>query len=304
LRKCFRSSGLSGNQQQVETSLLEQFLYPKLGPGQMWEEVAAIIEKNGGQIIKRSKVTAIQLDGEKITAVIACNELTGQETCYNGDYFLSSMPVQDLIAAMGEAPPVAVSNIAAGLEYRDFITVGLLLKRLNIKNDTSIKTINNIVPDNWIYIQEPEVMLGRMQIFNNWSPYLVKDTDTIWLGLEYFCQEGDSLWSMKDADLADFAMQELVTIGIADPSNLLDTTVQRMTKAYPGYFGSYDRFAIIRQYVDRFTNLFLIGRNGMHRYNNMDHSMLTAMLAVENIINGRSDKSNIWSVNIEEDYHE
>lgn len=300
LRRC---TGRSGNS-LVETSLIEQFLYPKLGPGQLWDEVAAIIEKNGGIIIKHSRVCSIETDGDRIRSVTVFNELTSTTERHSGDYFFSSMPVSDLIAAMGNIVPVDVSSIAKGLRYRDFITVGLLLKQLKITNNTSISTINNIIPDNWIYIQEPEVKLGRLQIFNNWSPYLVKDPDTVWLGLEYFCNETDDLWSMPDRNIIKLAIDELAKIDIIDQVDVLDSTLLREAKAYPGYFGSYERFPEIRRYVDRFDNMFLIGRNGMHRYNNMDHSMLTAMKSVENIINGHTDKSNIWDVNVEEDYNE
>jgi protoporphyrinogen oxidase len=214
------------------------------------------------------------------------------------------MPVKELIAGMSVTVPAPVREVAAGLKYRDFMTVGLLLKKLKIGNETALKTVNNLVPDNWIYIQEREVKLGRLQIFNNWSPYLVRDPATVWVGLEYFCTEGDDLWSMPDTDFIRFAVSELASIEIIDPDDIIDSTVLRMPKAYPAYFGSYEQFDIIREYTDRFPNLFLVGRNGMHRYNNADHSMLTAMVAVENVIAGKPDKQNIWDVNAEEEYHE
>lgn len=292
------------DQKQVETSLIEQFLYPKLGPGQIWEKSAEMIEASGGQVIRYARVTGLETNDDKVIAVTVRNEQTGEVTRHEGDYFFSSMPVRELIAAMGNAVPQPVNEIANGLMYRDFITVGLLLKKLQISNDTSHKTINNIVPDNWIYIQEREVKLGRLQIFNNWSPYMVRDPNTVWMGLEYFCTEGDSLWTMADADFASFAINELASIDIIDPSDVIDFTVIRIPKAYPAYFGSYDSFGSIQAFTDRFTNLFLVGRNGMHRYNNADHSMLTSMVAVENIVNGIESKDNIWSVNAEEEYHE
>ena len=200
--------------------------------------------------------------------------------------------------------PPDVHEISNGLIYRDFITVGLLLKKLKIKNETNRKTINNIVPDTWIYIQEREVKVGRLQIFNNWSPYMVKDPDTVWIGLEYFCDEGDELWNMTDEEIAHLAVNEFSEIDIIEKENVLDHTVIRVQKTYPAYFGTYDRFDVIRKYTDGFHNLFLIGRNGMHRYNNQDHSMLTAMVAVENIINNVKSKDNIWNVNVEQEYHE
>jgi len=290
------------NQKNVETSLIEQFLYPKLGPGQIWEEVAAVVERHGGRIIRNARAVAIECAGNRIVAVRVRDDRTGTVTRHCGDYFFSSMPVRELIAAMGETVPAYVQEVAAGLVYRDFITVGLLLKKMKIKNETGLKTVNDLVPDNWIYIQEREVKLGRLQIFNNWSPYLVADPDTVWVGLEYFCTEGDELWLMRDTDIAGFAIDELASIDIIDPGDVLDSTVIRMPKAYPAYFGSYDKFDVVREHADRFANLFLVGRNGMHRYNNADHSMLTAMVAVENIIAGRADKANIWEVNAEADY--
>jgi protoporphyrinogen oxidase len=160
------------------------------------------------------------------------------------------------------------------------------------------------IPDNWVYIQERDVRIGRLQVFNNWSPFLVKDQKTIWLGLEYFCNEGDDLWSMSDETFKQFAIDELIKIDLIDPADVLDVTLLRVPKTYPGYFGTYDKFDVIKKYISNFSNLFLIGRNGMHRYNNSDHSMLTAMTAVDNIVEGISDKENIWAVNTEGEYHE
>jgi protoporphyrinogen oxidase len=210
------------------------------------------------------------------------------------------MPVKELVEALGDAPS-EIREVSDNLPYRDFITVGLLLKRLDLPDGTGP---TNLVPDNWIYIQERDVKIGRLQIFNNWSPYLVADPNTVWLGLEYFCNEGDELWSMKDEDFLAFATDELAHIGIIAKKDVLDGTVVRVKKTYPSYFGAYLHFDKVRAYVDRFPNLFLLGRNGMHRYNNADHSMLTAMTAVDNIVNGETDKANIWDVNTESDYHE
>jgi protoporphyrinogen oxidase len=175
---------------------------------------------------------------------------------------------------------------------------------MKIRNETAIPTVNNIVPDNWIYIQERDVKLGRLQIFNNWSPYLVQNPDTVWVGLEYFCNEGDEFWNKPDREISEFAIAELAHIDIIDKDDVLDSTVIRMQKAYPAYFGTYDDFYVVRNFTDRIENLFLIGRNGMHKYNNADHSMLTAMAAVENIVKGDPTKDNIWSVNTEDEYYE
>lgn len=290
--------------EKVETSLIEQFHYPKLGPGQIWEEAAARVVRHGGEVVRNAEVVGIETEGKAIRAVVVRNRVTGAKTRHAADYFFSSMPVRDLVAALGEAAPVEVREVAQGLKYRDFITVGLLLKRLAIRNETDVPALNGLIPDNWIYIQERDVKLGRLQIFNNWSPYMVQDPDTVWIGLEYFCNEGDRLWEMSDAEFSSFATDELASLGIVDRGDVLDSTVLRMPKAYPAYFGSYHRFDVIRDYTDRFENLFLIGRNGMHRYNNADHSMLTAMAAVENIIGGEKGKGNIWKINAEEEYHE
>jgi protoporphyrinogen oxidase len=302
-RSVFRKD-TSIDQKKTETSLIEQFMYPKLGPGQLWEEVARQVEAHGGAVVPDRRVEGIVWEEGKIVAVRVRDVASGRVEEVRGDYFFSTMPVRELVAAMGEGVPEEAARTAAGLVYRDFITVGLLLKRLKVGNTTRIRTVNDIIPDNWIYIQERDVQLGRVQVFNNWSPYLVRDPDTVWLGLEYFCTEGDRLWSMADDALAAFAAAELGKIDIIDPAAILDSVVIRMPKAYPAYFGSYDRFDTIRAFTDRFANLFLIGRNGMHRYNNADHSMLTAMTAVDNIVAGITAKENIWAVNAEGDYHE
>jgi protoporphyrinogen oxidase len=295
---------MSVGQKEVETSLINQFLYPKYGPGQLWEEVAGIVKSKGGQIYMGHKAIEIKSQNGKIISLKVKDEKMQELKEFKADFIFSSMPVRDLIEAMGQPVPQKVREVAAGLCYRDFITAGLLVKKLKIKNNTDIKTVNDIIPDNWIYIQEKDVKIGRLQVFNNWSPYMVADSDTVWLGLEYFCDVGDELWNMPDEEFKEFAVSELVKIGVIDRDDVLDGVVIRMEKTYPAYFGSYDRFDVIRDYTDSFANLFLIGRNGMHRYNNQDHSMLTAMTAVENIINGVTTKNNIWQVNAEEEYHE
>lgn len=300
VRKPFqRRSSIS--QKETETSLIEQFMYPKFGPGQMWEEVARRVELEGGEIHKRHTVRAFTHNGSKVTGATVVDETTGQAKEVAADYIFSTMPVKELIAGFGCDVPPEVKQVAEGLLYRDFITVGVLLRRLALPGGEGP---TNIVPDNWIYIQESEVKLGRLQVFNNWSPYLVADPNTVWLGLEYFCNEGDELWSKSDDEFFQFAVDELHRIQIIDKKDVLDGTVVRVKKTYPAYFGTYDHFDKIRAYTDCFENLYLLGRNGMHRYNNADHSMLTAMTAVDNIVNGETDKSNIWSVNTEAEYHE
>ena len=211
------------------------------------------------------------------------------------------MPVQELIRSIHTEVPDEVREIAEGLVYRDFITVGLLVDELEISEHGQGETL---IRDNWIYVQEPDVQVGRLQIFNNWSPYMVADPNTVWVGLEYFCNESDELWNLPDDEMIALGREELERIDIIDSSKVRDAVVLRVPKTYPAYFGTYDRFDVLREWVDAFDNLFLIGRNGMHRYNNQDHSMLTAMMAVDNILAGRTDKSNLWDVNTEEEYHE
>lgn len=293
------------SQKDTETSLIEYFLYPKLGPGQMWETVAKRVTEQGGEVRMNQVITKVHAEKGKIVAVDVLDTKTKKTTKIKGDYFFSTMPVNELIASFdGVKPPKNVREVAEGLPYRDFITVGLLMKKLKIKNETDRKTKNNVVPDNWIYIQEPNVKVGRLQVFNNWSPYLVKDNKNTWVGMEYFVNEGDELWSMKDKDMAQFGIKELAKINIIDEKDVLDHTVIRIKKTYPAYFGTYDRFDEIRKFTDSFDNLFLLGRNGQHRYNNQDHSMLTAIEAVKNVVSGRKDKENVWNVNVEKEYHE
>ena len=295
-----KSGGVS--QKNTETSLIEKFLYPKLGPGQLWEYVAESIRNDGGTILTGWVVDQIHIEGQTVTAVTARHEQTGETRRFEADYFFSTMPVKELVQAMQTDVPANVREVAGGLIYRDFITVGLLLDRLRIEEKS--ERGSQLLKDNWIYIQEPDVLVGRMQIFNNWSPYMVADPSKVWVGLEYFCYEADELWKKSDAEMKDLAIAEMEKIGILSRDDVRDGVVIHVPKTYPAYFGIYDRFNEVREYVDGFENLFLVGRNGMHKYNNQDHSMLTAMTAVDNIIEGRVDKSNIWAVNTEGEYHE
>ena len=295
-----RAGGIG--QKDTQTSLIEQFLYPKLGPGQMWEEVARLVKEKGGEIHTGYAVDSIGTDGWQVTSLEATNSATGAKETFTGDYFFSTAPIQELMRWFDVPPPENVREVSEGLVYRDFMTVGLLMSSLKIHDETPQG--KKLISDNWIYIQEPDVLLGRLQIFNNWSPFMVANPSHVWLGLEYFCNQSDALWNLSDERMTALAKEELGRIGIIDAAEVVDSTVLRMEKTYPAYFGTYDRFAEIRQHVDRYGNLFLVGRNGMHRYNNQDHSMLTAMMAVDNIIAGRTDKSGLWDVNTEMDYHE
>lgn len=290
-------------QKDVETSLIERFLYPKYGPGQMWEEVARKILGMGGEIHTELSAEGLLTENGKVRAVV-CRDRNGQPREFRGDFFFSTMPIKELVSSLDCSVPADVRAISDGLQYRDFITVGLLLEDLKIKEDAPNGNGNRLVSDNWIYIQEPDVFAGRLQIFNNWSPGMVADATKVWVGVEYFCNEGDDLWNRDDAALTSLAREELDKIGIIEKAKVLDSTVLRMPKSYPAYFGTYQDFPRLQAYLDSFENLFLLGRNGMHKYNNQDHSMLTAMTAVDNIIEGRADKSNIWAVNTEMEYHE
>jgi protoporphyrinogen oxidase len=298
LRGIFRPKD-SGSfaQRKSETSLIEKFLYPKLGPGQLWEHAAGLIRQQGGEIHFGVSVDRIHAAGGKIVSVEAVAE-SGERVLYSGDYFLSTMPVRDLVRAM-DAVPAQVSSVSEGLRYRDFIIVGLLVKKLAVaENDGSP------LKDNWIYIHEPGVKAGRLQIFNNWSPWLVSRPDRVWIGLEYFCNGSDPIWQLSDKAMVALAAEEAARIGIIRAEDVEDTHVERVPKSYPAYTGSYSQFDVIRNFTDSFANLFLVGRNGMHKYNNQDHSMLTAMTAVENIVNGIATKDNIWAINTEMEYQE
>jgi protoporphyrinogen oxidase len=301
LKKSFQPKRVDVAQKETETSLIEQFLYPKYGPGQMWEEVARKVLERGGKVHMNQSVTEIHVTGNRVSGVTT-TDAQGQKSRYDADFVFSTMPVQQLVRSLRTSVPANVREVSEGLIYRDFITVGLLLKNLKIKEET--EQGQQLIRDNWIYIQEPDVFAGRLQIFNNWSPWMVSDPQKVWVGVEYFANEGDSLWTRNDEQLKKLAVEELVRIGIIEESALLDSVVLRMPKAYPAYFGTYSRFGEIRTFLDSFENLFLTGRNGMHRYNNQDHSMLTAMVAVDNIIAGCADKANIWELNTEMEYHE
>jgi protoporphyrinogen oxidase len=306
-RKAFASSN-DVNQKDTETTLIERFLYPKLGPGQMWETVADIVKEKGGEIIMESTASSVAVDGKRVTSVEIRNNNTDEKTVLNADYVFSTMPVKELITALKTPIPANVQEVSSGLVYRDFITVGLLVRKLVVedheKGVRAPESGSASVADNWIYIQEPDVKLGRLQIFNNWSPYMVADPNTTWLGLEYFCDETDDMWKWENKKMVEFAGEELERIGIIKREDILDAVVIHMPKTYPGYFGTYNRFDELVKWIDQFENLFLVGRNGMHKYNNQDHSMLTAMVAVENIANGVTTKENLWSINTEEEYHE
>lgn len=289
---------------KVETSLIEEFSYPKLGPGQLWEITASEVEKLGGTILMNSQVTEIHKDADnKITGITYL--VDGVKNELEGDIVISSMPLKDLVVGMNDVPD-KVMTIARGLPYRDYMTVGVLVKKLNLENKTNIKTIGNIVPDCWVYIQDRRVKMGRFQIYNNWSPYMVKDLEnTVWLGLEYFVQEGDEYWTMSNKEFSDFAIDEMIRLKLINSKDeVIDYHVERVKKAYPAYFDTYNEIDAVIEFVNTIPNLYCVGRNGQHRYNNIDHSMCTSFEAVKNIKNNIEDKSNVWAVNTESEYHE
>lgn len=291
---------------KVETSLIEEFLYPKYGPGQLWELTAEKVRDMGGEILTNARVTGVHISDEKqadsVTYVTG-----GEERQLAADIVISSMPLKDLAAGMNDVPEDAAA-VAAGLPYRDYMTVGVLVPSecLKLKNETDRKTVGNIVPDNWVYVHDRNVRMGRFQIYNNWSPYLVSDLEhTVWMGLEYFCNEGDDMWSMSDKDFAHMAIREMKEMKlIGHLQDVKDWHVERVKKAYPAYFDTYADMDILRNWLDTIPNLYCVGRNGQHRYNNLDHSMCTSFETVRAILAGGGDKSAIWAVNTEKEYHE
>jgi len=303
VKKLFRARSEGGDlaQKGTDTSLIERFMYPKFGPGQLWEHVAELIQQKGGEINLGWKVDKINFaeGGPLRVASVEAVRADGERRAFAGDYFFSTMPMRDLIRAMKIPIPANVLEVSEGLQYRDFITVGLLVDRLKV-----MEPDGGLLKDTWIYIQEPDVLLGRLQIFNNWSPYLVSDPGKVWIGLEYFCYETDELWKKSDEEMKQFAIAEVAKIGILNAAEVSDAHVVRVPKTYPAYFGTYDRFDELKAFTDRIENLFLVGRNGMHKYNNQDHSMLTAMAVVDGLAAGRVDKQALWEINTEQEYHE
>ena len=308
LKKYFSNFNKSQNlidQKGTETSLIERFLYPKFGPGHMWEEVANDLVSDGVSIIKEAEVTEIFLDDEKNKVKSIKLKNKGEYEIHSYDYIISSMPISELMLSISgknkiKIFPESLQEIAYNLPYRDFITVGLLLNNIHTPNGDELD-------DTWIYVQESDVKVGRLQIFNNWSPYLVANKDKKWVGLEFFCQEGDEIWSLNNSELISLAKNELQKLKLCGPDDFIDGTVIREKKTYPAYFDSYVNFDLLKNKFDEIENLFLIGRNGMHKYNNQDHSMLTGFRAAELIYKGetsKKDKKMLWEINAEQDYHE
>jgi protoporphyrinogen oxidase len=301
IRSVFKKNK-SLTQKGVSSSLIEQFLYPEKGPGQMWETVAQKVLELGGEIRLETCIEKIHVAAENRVSSVSCREMgSGQTSDLKGDYFFSTIPVKHLIEGLENTPvPEKIKQVASHLQYRDFIIVGMLFKKQKDQSGGKISELK----DNWIYLQDGALMAGRLQIFNNWSPFMVKDEENIWVGLEYFCQDTDPVWNKEPEDMIQLALKEIKKTGLINTKEMLDATVIKVPKAYPSYIGSYAQFPLLQEFLDKFGNLYLIGRNGMHRYNNADHSMMTAMVAVDNIIQHQHSRSNIWSVNMEQDFHE
>jgi len=292
----------------TETSLIEQFYYPKLGSGQMWEALALEVEKMGGTILKNHKVVQINFNNMNIKSV-EC-DVDNERVEIAGDIFISSMPIHDLVKDLkGEEVPENIYRIATNLPYRSFMTVGLVVDKINLKNVTDIPTFGNTVPDDWIYMQEPEVKMGRIQFFNNWSPYIFPNKEDmekeVFMALEYFCDENDEYWNMSDDEFINFAVKEAIQVGVIDNENQVMHSIRtKVKKAYPAYFDTYYEIDKVIEYLNNIDNLYCVGRNGQHRYNNMDHSMITGMETARIIRNDVKDKTPIWNVNTEKSYHE
>ncbi|MEC4888458.1 MAG: NAD(P)/FAD-dependent oxidoreductase [Nitrospira sp.] len=278
----------NGAGESVVKTLIDSFHYPKRGPGMMWEAVADKVKKEGSEVLLESEARKISWQGNQVVSVDV--DVRGRREVLRGAHYISSMPIRELIQRFDPPVPEPIRDAADRLRYRDFLTVALIVNQ------------EQLFPDNWIYIHDEQVKVGRIQNFKNWSPDMVPDPSKTCLGLEYFCFEGDGLWSMSDKDLIELAKREVERIGIAKAADVEDGAVVRMPKAYPVYDAHYrDALTTLRGFLDQFANFQVVGRNGMHRYNNQDHSMLTAMLAVENIMGARHD---LWQVNGEQEYHE
>jgi protoporphyrinogen oxidase len=286
----------NGDSNGTSRSLIERFLNPAKGPGMLWEKVAEECKAAGVVFSMDSRVSGLHLEGNRVTRVDYVRD--GKTLSAECDEVFSTMPLQELARSMGPAVPEEVNGVFRSLEYRDFLIVGLKVSELRFE-----KEAGEFIRDNWIYIQDKGVNVGRLQFFNNWSPFMVSG-DGFWIGAEYFCNHTDDIWTMKDGDLIDMALRELETIGILHADRFIDGTVVRCPKAYPSYTGAYTDIGRVKDFLNTVVNLYPMGRNGLHKYNNQDHSMLTAFHAVESMMAGGRDKEAVWDINSEEEYHE
>ncbi len=274
----------SRDRRRAVRTLIHEFHYPRRGPGMMWNRTRELIEARCGRVILQAPVERIHWRPGRVVAVEAGGSL------WSGEHFISSIAIRDLIRLLDPTPPDYLQQAAKDFRYRDFLTVALIVRG------------RDLFPDNWIYVHDPDVKVGRIQNYNNWSPEMSPDPETTCLGLEYFCFEGDELWSMPDRALLTLAEEELIRLGLAAPGHVIDGAVVRMEKAYPIYDERYQQgLAAVRRFLEQVPNLQLVGRNGMHHYNNQDHSMLTGMLAARNVLGARFD---LWQVNLEAVYLE
>ena len=274
----------------------DPFLYPKLGPGQLWDKVAERVTAAGGEIIYNTEVIDMENTADKITSVTV-RHADGTTEKLTADYIISSLPVQTLFHML-KGVPADTMKVADGLMYRNFRTAAILLDKLKIKNTSKIKTVNGILPDTWTYIQESDVLMGRMQTYNNWSPYLPKDSNKVWIGFEYFGGDNDKIWTMPDKEFEELAVKEGCKVGIIDEKDVIDVTSAKLEKAYPAYFGTYNQFHVLREFTDKIGNLYLVGRCGMHKYINIDHVVLSGIAAADNIAQNMPTKDNIWNIDL------
>ncbi|HEX4213081.1 MAG TPA: NAD(P)/FAD-dependent oxidoreductase [Candidatus Dormibacteraeota bacterium] len=290
IRGALRPRRRSGRGEVIKT-LIDHFRYPRLGPGQMWERVAELLAEDGRPVLQGLTVTRVRHASGRVIGVDAVDADGGTRE-FEGDSFVSTLALRDLIRGLDPPPPPEVREAAEGLGYRDFLTVALIIDR------------EDVFPDNWIYVHDPAVKVGRLQNFKNWSPAMVADQHRTCLGLEYFCFEGDGLWSMADEDLVALASAELERLGLTRREEVMDGTVVRQPKAYPVYDDAYrERLDVVRRWLQgNLPNLELCGRNGMHKYNNQDHSMMTALLVARRIALG--SQLDPWLVNADAEYHE
>jgi protoporphyrinogen oxidase len=282
-------SAVVGDRKKNIKSLIEEFRYPERGPGMMWEAMQAYVQGHGGEVRMRADVIEVRHEGGRVLSFVV-EDHEGRREEVDGTHFIASMPVSELIAKMRPPPPADVLEAAKSLKYRDFLTVCLVVDH------------PDLFPDNWIYIHSPEVSMGRLQNFKNWSPFMLADPHKTSLGVEYFVNENDHLWSMPDPELIRFATAELVKIGLTHGASIEDGVVFRQKKAYPVYDETYQtHLSVIEDFLRGMTNLQMIGRNGLHKYNNQDHSMLTAILAVENLHGAAHD---LWKLSSDQSYQE
>ena len=295
------------NNTNTETSLIDSFIYPKLGSGQVYEEMANTITKLGGKIIYEVNIKEINIKNNNINKIIYLKD--NKKETIECDICVSSMPIKNLFESLKNINiPKTVYNSAVSLPYREFMSVGLVVAKFNMNSNSKIKTINNIIPDSWIYIQDASVKMGRLQVYNNWSPYMFNKkeeiNDRVMFTLEYFCSKNDKYWNMSDNEFIDFAISEAEKLNIIKKENVINSVRIKVDKAYPAYFGTYKDINKIKKYINNnINNLYCIGRNGQHRYNNMDHSILTGLRTVDAIMN-KITKEEVWNVNVEQEYHE